>query len=485
MSKLVIKTHNFELEKKGLKEFAQKKDDELQIDTVDIAGGFLGLGNHKVTGFELNNRLAVIQNHFIDLNATNNKIIKEFGQVYRALEALDKDYIQAILISIKATEQTSNGIEAAQHKITQIIDDQKKTLEVLKKFKNKLDSYNHLSDIDRIWNDCQAWHLESSALSVSVEAVTNLSNQNAKSIEALSDSQSSLENKIEQTCVSLNEQITHIETLILFMEKLDAITHIADIDEMWDKAEAHQRKITDLQNQDKAIKDIVNSNKNITDKSISELHNSDEKLAELINYNKEAADHSFTDLQNKDEKLAELINHNKEAADHSFADLQSKDEKLAELINHNKEAADHSFADLQSKDEKLAELINHNKEAADHSFADLQSKDETLIKLVQINKANIEQTNAKLEKENSAINELIQSNKAAVDDAISNLHEQNKVTVKSIEDNKLNTDKMLAEANERNALMIQKLNKKILFAYIASGVTFAIAIAELLWILFG
>ena len=134
MGNLVIKTHNFELAKKNLREFSQKEAKDLQIKTVDEDGGFLGLGTHRVTGEELNERIATIQQHLIALNETNNKAIKEFGEVYKALESLDKEYIQAILISIKATEETSNGIAAAQEKIAQIIDDQKKTLEILKKF---------------------------------------------------------------------------------------------------------------------------------------------------------------------------------------------------------------------------------------------------------------------------------------------------------------------------------------------------------------
>lgn len=155
MNEVVIKTHDFEVAKKGLKEFAQKEAEELKLDTVETDGGFLGLGDHKVTGYELNNRLGAIQQHLIDLNNTNNRTIKEFGQVYSALESLDKDYIQAILISIKATEKTSESIKATQEKIKKIVDDQKKTLEVLKNFKQKMDSYAHLKDIDEIWSDCQ------------------------------------------------------------------------------------------------------------------------------------------------------------------------------------------------------------------------------------------------------------------------------------------------------------------------------------------
>ena len=185
MNELSIKTHDFELAKKRLKEFSQKKADELDIDTVRTDGGFLGLGNHKVTGYELNERLSIIQKHLIDLNNTNNKTIKEFGQVYSALEALDKDYIQAILISIKATEKTSERIQTTQDQIKKIVDDQKKTLEVLKKFKQKLDGYNHLGDIDKIWIDFHKWHNEITTLSNSIDSTMVISKANAQKVEDL------------------------------------------------------------------------------------------------------------------------------------------------------------------------------------------------------------------------------------------------------------------------------------------------------------
>ena len=68
-----------------------------------------------------------------NINDIQTKLIKEFGQVYSALEALDKDYIQAILISIKETEKTSEGIQETQGQIGKIVENQRKTLEELKK----------------------------------------------------------------------------------------------------------------------------------------------------------------------------------------------------------------------------------------------------------------------------------------------------------------------------------------------------------------
>ena len=102
-------------------EFSEKKEAEFAIDKVRTDGGFLGLGNHKVTGYELNDRIETIQNHLIDINTINNKTIKEFREIYNALDALDKDYMTSIVASVKAIEKTSNDVRTQQGAVSVVI----------------------------------------------------------------------------------------------------------------------------------------------------------------------------------------------------------------------------------------------------------------------------------------------------------------------------------------------------------------------------
>lgn len=462
MGDLVIKTHDFELAKKGLKEFSQKKEQDLEIDTVRTDGGFLGLGNHKVTGYELNNRLSVIQKHLIDLNATNNRTIKEFGQVYKALEALDKDYIQGILISIKATEETSKGIAAAQEKITQIIEDQKKTLEILKKFKQKLDGYAHLGDIDKIWSDCQAWHAESSALMASVAAVTDLSTENAAAIKELTISKEAAASKIGEISDNLDEQISRIETLISFMDKLDAIVHLGDVDEMWDSLTNAQ---TDLQ---KLCAEMVEAQAAIA------------KNAEDI-----SKIQGFVDLLSRQTHLNDIDAMWDKTEEHTaqIASLQEQDETIKGIINNNKDATDKVVSELQKKDEQLDKLIQSNKAAVDQVVAELQEKNAAQDELIHTNKAAADQAIATLEEKNAALSDLVQENKEAVDQEVADLQEHDAAAMKLIEENKLLAEQALAEANEQTTTMMQQLNKKLMYAYLIAGGSLALAIAELVLIL--
>ncbi len=148
---LVIKTHNFEDAKRRLKEVSEKKPEEFEIGLVELKDKFLFLeGDHKVTGKEFNDRIIAIQQHLINLHTKTYENNKEFGEVYNALEALDKDYIAVILTSINAIEEVSKHM---REEIDTIKEVQKKILENFQKFKQELKM-----DIAEISNESQMRH---------------------------------------------------------------------------------------------------------------------------------------------------------------------------------------------------------------------------------------------------------------------------------------------------------------------------------------
>lgn len=162
MEELVIQNHDFDEAKKAIKDFSEQTTSDLRLNRVNnkkkigewikdvLLSGDLRR-NHTVTGGELNDLTVQIQSQFQDINETEIKLIKQFGEVYNALEALDRDYIQAILIAIKATEKTSDGMAKNQEKIEKMVVAQKKTLEVLEKFRQEIDGYEHLKNVDALW----------------------------------------------------------------------------------------------------------------------------------------------------------------------------------------------------------------------------------------------------------------------------------------------------------------------------------------------
>ena len=155
---LVIKTHNFEDAKRRLKEVSEKKPEEFEIELVKLKEKFLFLeGDHKVTGKEFNDRIIDINQHLTNLHTKTYENNKEFGEVYNALEALDKDYIAVILTSINAIEEVSKHM---REEIDTIKEVQKKILENFQKFKQELKM-----DIAEISNESQMRHKEVSSLS--------------------------------------------------------------------------------------------------------------------------------------------------------------------------------------------------------------------------------------------------------------------------------------------------------------------------------
>ena len=148
---LVIKTHNFEDAKRRLKEVSEKKIEGFEINIVGTKDKFLFLeGDHKVTGDEFNDRIIAINQHLINLHTKTYENNKEFGEVYNALEALDKDYIAVILTSINAIEEVSKHM---REEIDTIKEVQKKILENFQKFKQELKM-----DIAEISNESQMRH---------------------------------------------------------------------------------------------------------------------------------------------------------------------------------------------------------------------------------------------------------------------------------------------------------------------------------------
>ena len=246
MNEIVIKRHSFDLAKNRLKEFSEKTEAELEIDKVRTDGGFLGIGNHKVTGSELNERLETIQEHFIAVNTTNNKVIKEFREVYNAFDILDKDYITSIVANVKAIEKTSNDVrvqqgtlkqhneklanqqsklDAHQAEIEKNVANISKIVTALKVFKEKLEGYKHLTDIDKIWKQTE-------------EHQTRI-------------------NRVEQECKANTD-------------KLSGISHLDDVDGMWNNVEEHTSKLIKCEKRDEEIADAIQKNKEEVNENIAE-----------------------------------------------------------------------------------------------------------------------------------------------------------------------------------------------------------------------
>ena len=149
---LQISNHDFNAAKEQLKKFAEQDIKELKFDKVRTHEDIFGLewAEHGVTGKELNSLIEKLQKYFSNVYDRDQNLIKEFGEVYKALEALDKDYIQAILTSVSAIKKTNEKILIEQERIDKSIDKQTATLVALKQFKEKVSAQLSENDSSKL-----------------------------------------------------------------------------------------------------------------------------------------------------------------------------------------------------------------------------------------------------------------------------------------------------------------------------------------------
>ena len=177
-----ISKHDFDEAKEHLKEFAEQSQDELYFDTVRTHEDFFGFefAEHGVTGKEFNTLVEQTQNYISKFYDNQQTLIEEFGQVYKALEALDKDYIQAILSSVAAIDHTNKKILKEQERIDKTIEKQTSTLLALKQFKEKFNENNHKEAIEEHENrlsklDDRIVSLEDTVSTLPLEPVSHTS----------------------------------------------------------------------------------------------------------------------------------------------------------------------------------------------------------------------------------------------------------------------------------------------------------------------
>lgn len=148
---LDISTHDFQEAKNSLKKYTEQAQKDFELSRVPYEGGLFNLGDHKVTGTELNRITSQIQDYLVGINTLNQGLIEEFGQVYKAFEFLDKDYISGIIASIKSAEAVSIQEQKDRQDIKELVNQHEQSVNVLKKFKADIDKLKHLTDIDTVW----------------------------------------------------------------------------------------------------------------------------------------------------------------------------------------------------------------------------------------------------------------------------------------------------------------------------------------------
>lgn len=301
--------------KEDLKLFSEQTEADLSLSRVDT-DWFWGFGSHTVTGEELNRLTSQIQNYLIGFNNINNKIIREFSAIYNTFNALDNEYIKNIMHSIKKSNEainkanlglieaekriediketngrieiTQNNIkviqdklQVAQQNIDKNVEIQKKVIEGLSQFKTRIDSYRHLEDIDKIWENLQKLDKELPTI-----------------FNEIRDIKSNVEKNEEK-----------LNTIKRFKERLENYRHLEDIDKIWndlDYLRVIKSKLEIIDNIDKLTNDLeglkkVNASTELRLKNTYNLIEEKQKKIENLENNLETS-------QNVNQSLSKKLN---------------------------------------------------------------------------------------------------------------------------------------------------------------------------------
>ena len=449
------KAKKLEQEKRELKKFEQEKEEELKISHVQTEGGFLGLGEHKVTGMELNSRLAAIQTHLQDLNNAIISVIKKTSTIFNYIGSLDNEYVQAILISIKAAEETSKGIANTQKQIRGMVTDQGRTIRSLRNFQEQLSKYEHLKHIDELWNDFQEINQKITKIPDEITKLPDKVNDIMNEVAKLSDEINDITDNIKENkndIVDVNGKLKIIDSIVTDLEN-DFKNDIVDVN---DSLEIIDNIVTDLGN---------------------DLNNQIEKFNTVFEFTEEIR--KIVHLKNIDEMWESLVD-TRISLNKVRGDLGTVRNDVQSLLDFKAEMAGYEHLndidDIWDKTEKHSDEIKSldaKYDDTDKRLSDAQNHIDSLEKYIQ-KLRNIAHLND--------VDKLWESNNMH-SGQISELHRQGEEMSALIYSNKELVDSYIAKIEEKNESVMQTLTKKIKYSYLIAGSAVCLAVIELIIIL--
>lgn len=278
MANEIIKPHNFEVAKNKIHSLS-KTVSNVSLQKLPTEGSIFPWNNHNITGAEVNELLvSPLQSTFIAQNSTIKSLFEIADEVYKALESLDKEYIQGIITAIKSAEAASNQAKTASRKafdastkattaqadIKRTIEALQTTVRILKEFKEK--ATKDLSSIASL-------NTEISSVNSKIQSIENEINDFAGSAKDIKDIQSFLSSlthlkDIDQIWTDLRSSREVVkglrDTLTLFMYEVNQATsridtdiealkqyrtmletyqHLGDVDAMWNDVEGHKTNL--------------------------------------------------------------------------------------------------------------------------------------------------------------------------------------------------------------------------------------------------
>lgn len=394
---LVIKEHNFQAAKNSLKRYTEKAKKDVELKRVPTDGGLFNLGSHKVTGEELNDRMSQVQTYLINLNDLSQGLIDEFGEVYKAFESLDKDYISGIVASIKAAEEVSKQEQKDRKDIKELVAQHELSVAVLKKFKADIDQLKHLTDIDKAWDLIEKQARLSKEFSEYLAELSKV--KHLKDVDELYTDFEKLQKEFYALSKMHAQYADELKAVQKYCDALSKLQHIGDIDELWNIAVAATQEIQSIKNtleeQKCEISDFCVVIQQVQQAQIQFVEKIEQALSahnEELNKQIEA----FAEAQTT--KLCEIDRNYIDSIEKLSTEQEAKLESIqAELRNSLNSA-------IREQESAISKIESTQKEKYEEL---LKSQSLTLEQIANEQSGKLEQIYQSLEAEKNALNEQV------------------------------------------------------------------------------
>ena len=337
-----IVAHDFEKKKQQLQKFAKTLPKTSNLPSIRGGNHWYG-PSVKATGDDLNNLSERIADSLIEQNKNIVGIRKEFISIYDTFEALDKDYIQRILVNLKAAEEANTKAVKGLEQNKKLFNSQKTIIEVLKKHKDELDKLKHLKEIDEFYN-----------------AYTNFEAYQEKNIEELRASQENIHAKFlaHQKIYNQFSDKQSVEVAQLqnsqknFSNELDGLSDtIRNFDESMSKEMSAQKTRID-----EVFSRVAQDLKDIQSETESKVETLSSDITKIVLNQKKGFDDK---LENLDDTVKKLEESNLEMID----ELKStRDEAFAKIAKKIEENQNESLTQVKSIHSEMEEQLNELKE---------------------------------------------------------------------------------------------------------------------------
>jgi len=305
----------------------------VSLPTVPSEGGFFKLGNHKVTGDELNNLTENIQDVMIHSNESIVKVASGLASVVETINELDSVYLKSIYLSLNTSIKAIEDVRIANEKISEhqvelnsaqsdikdMINQQQLIIDVLKSFKTKIEKYKHLNDIDKTFTE-----VHSSLV------------------------------KLQTLEKNSQEHAQHFKSIDLMQESLLTTLSRVEVSDSYANAKVKElmESIETLKKSSNSLKNLVDKRNKIQDKLSNQLKHIDE--------NQNIMDHNILDQKNELGKLAQ-----------NQLNLQEQSDKIQQSVIGLNDEIHTNFADVKQRFDLFEYGINQEKIENAQRFTDL------------------------------------------------------------------------------------------------------------------